>query len=278
MVGSLSGHLALRAEARAGGATVLAGQSFRVPYHVGKAYPDPATGVLLVQVANPTAGILAGDRLESEIAVGPGAKLLVTTPSASRVFRMRSGEACCRQRFAVEADGWLEMAPEPLVPHRHSSYTQHTTLAVAAGAGLYWVDQLMPGRTGHGEAWEWDRLLLNLDVHVAGTLVLRERLDQSGASLRGLAEAAGTGPHSCFANAVLVLPAGIEPAAAPAWRDSLHALQAEDRWIGATELVPGVWSLRWIAADSVGLRDLGARVRAVLGAVVPALRCSLRKL
>src|SRR5476649_850599 len=101
-----SGHLTLRAEARAHGRTALATQSFRAPFHVSKPYWDADTRTLLVQVVNPTAGILAGDRLESAIAVDAGAALLVTTPSASRIFQMKAGTAECRQHFTVAAGGW----------------------------------------------------------------------------------------------------------------------------------------------------------------------------
>ena len=276
MTVSLQGHLELRAEARAEGRTVLAHQSFRVPYHVGKAYPDPDTGVLLVQVANPTAGILSGDELRLDIAVGEGAKLLVTTPSASRVYAMESGEAVCRQRFAVAADGWLEMLPEPLVPHRDSVYLQHTTLEMAEGAGVFFVDQLLPGRIGHGEVWAWRKLVLDLDVRLAGRPVLRERLEQSGSSLRDLAEAAGTGASSCFANAVWVPPGG--EVMSPTVLEDLRSIHCAAAWFGISEVDPGVWSLRWIAADGLRLRESIQRVRRVLGRQYASLRCSLRRL
>src|SRR6185369_2094376 len=109
-----SGHLRLQAAVRAGGRTVLAGQSFRAPYHLSKPYWDADAGTLLVQVVNPTAGILEGDFLESAIGVEKGASLLVTTPSASRVFKMAGGSAECRQHFTVAKGAWLEVLPEPL--------------------------------------------------------------------------------------------------------------------------------------------------------------------
>src|SRR5918993_570008 len=103
-----SGHLSLLAATRAHGRTVLAAQSFRAPFHISKPYWDADARTLLVQVVNPTAGILSGDRLESEVTVQRDAALLVTTPSASRLFQMRDGAAECRQHFSVSADGWLE--------------------------------------------------------------------------------------------------------------------------------------------------------------------------
>src|SRR4051812_3994938 len=104
-----AGHLRLGATARTDGQTTLSSQSFRAPYHVSKPYWDADARVLLVQVVNPTAGILAGDQLESGISVGSGAALLVTTPSASRIFKMNAGHAEAHQRFAVGAGGWLEV-------------------------------------------------------------------------------------------------------------------------------------------------------------------------
>jgi|GEM_PF-295289 len=192
-MGDFHGHLMLRAEARDDGLTTLAGQSFRAPFHVGKAYWDEDGRALRVQVVNPTAGILEGDKLEMNVGVGKGAALLVTTPSASRVFRMRSGEAAGVQKFSVEAGGWLEFLPEPLVPHHGSSYRQTTEIDVAEGGEIAFADLLMPGRIARGETWAWSRLRLELTVRVGGELILRERLDQSGEEMRALAKLAGVG-------------------------------------------------------------------------------------
>src|SRR5581483_11071548 len=115
---------------RANGRTALTAQSFRAPYHLSKPYWDADALVLLVQVVNPTAGILSGDRLESDITVESNAAVLVTTPSASRVFQMKDGTAECRQRFSVATDGWLELMPEPLVPHRGSHFRQLTSIEI----------------------------------------------------------------------------------------------------------------------------------------------------
>ena len=270
-----AGHLSLRAAPRANGSTVLAAQSFRAPFHLSKPYWDAEAGVLMVQVVNPTAGILAGDRLESEIEVEAGAALLVTTPSASRVFQMDGGEAECRQHFVVGAGAWLEFAPEPLVPHRGSRYWQRTTVEIAPGGGMFFVDQLQPGRVGHGEAWLWDRLCLELKVRLGGELILRERLDQGGGDLRVLAEQAGSGPAACFANAVLIVP---EETAEPPWRAPLAALHRDGLWVGVSALRRGGWTLKLVAPDSLKLREGLREARRILAEFYPRLAFDLRKL
>jgi urease accessory protein len=269
-----SGHLLLNA-ARRDDRTVLVSQSFRAPFHLSKPYWNEDHGTLVVQVVNPTAGILSGDKLVSEIDVGPGAALVVTTPSASRIFKMDAeGSAESRQAFRVAAGAWLEFSPEPLVPHRGSRFRQITTLDVAAGGSAFFVDQLQPGRVAHnGEAWLWERLVLELTVRRAGELILRERLDHSGADLHTLARFFRSGAAACFANAVLV-----SELADGAWRRDLDQLNSESLQLGVSALRTGGWSVRMVAADSVTLRQGLKDVRRVLATVVPQLAIDLRKL
>ena len=272
------GQLSLRAEHRSDGVTALGAQSFRAPYHVSKPYWDADTRTLLVQVVNPTAGILSGDRLESSVEVAAGAALLLTTPSASRVFRMRSGEAVSTQRFQVEAGGWLEVMPEPIFPHRGSVFRQRTELVVAPGGAAFYADLLLPGRVAHGEAWEWTRLLLELEVRRGAELLLRERFDQTGEGLRALAALAGAGEGACFGNAVVISP-GLDADPAPAWRTALHALQVDGVWVGASQLrLGGGWSIKFVAPDGIRLRQTLASIRRLLSPHCPHLACDARKL
>jgi urease accessory protein len=272
------GQLSLRAERRSDGRTSIGAQAFRAPYHVSKPYWDADTGTLLVQVVNPTAGILSGDRLESSVEVAAGAALLLTTPSASRVFRMRTGEAGSTQRLVVEEGGWLEVMPEPLVPHGGSIFRQRTSLTVAPGGSAFYADLLMPGRVAHGEAWGWQKLVLELDVRLGGERVLHERFDQDGAGLRALAAWAGAGEGACFGNAIVIGPElGAEMA--PAWRDQLHALHTGGVWIGASQLRHAdAWSVKWVAPNGVRLRQTLTAIRGALTRVCPHLACDARKL
>jgi urease accessory protein len=190
---------------------------------------------------------------------------------------MRDGIAECRQHFAVADGGWLEVMPEPLVPHRASRYRQSTTIEVADGGTLFFVDQLMPGRIAHGEAWSWDRLALDLRVRAAGELVLRERLDQAGPELLGLAKLAGSGAEACFANAVLIAPARPDDAE-PAWRGAVSALHGHGLWIGASRLRRNGWSIKLIASGPIRLRESLREMRRILAPYFPRMACDPRKL
>jgi urease accessory protein len=208
--------------------------------------------------------------------VDSGAAVLLTTPSASRVFRMRSGEARSVQAFHVAPSAWLEVLPEPLVPHRGSVFHQRTSLDVAPGGSAFYADLLFPGRIAHGEIWAWSRLVLELEVRSGSALLLRERLDQSAEHLRALADFAGAGDSACFGNAVFVPPG---PAGSVVWRNHLHALQVEGSWIGASPLHgDSAWSIKFVAPDPMRLRGTLAAIRRVLAPAAPHLACDPRKL
>ncbi len=275
MRAGFSGNLQLRAGVGPAGKTILAAQAFRAPFHISKPYWDLDTRTLLVQVVNPTAGILAGDRLESEIAVDAGAALLVTTPSASRVFKMRDGSASFRQRFQVKAGGWLEVMPEALVPHRGCVYTQTTEISVEEGGEMFFADILVPGRIAHGEAWEWESLALEMRVEFAGELVLRERFVPSGAELRRLAMLAGSGDATAFANAVLI---AADSPGDEVWLQRVADLHASDVWVGVSRLRRGGWTIKLVAHTNLRLRVALRELRTILAVRFPHLQCSVRKL
>lgn len=265
-----SGHLRLRASPRADGRTALSEQSFRAPFHIGKSYWDGS--VLQVRIVNATAGILAGDQLELDAAVDPGASLLLTTPAAARAFVMRSGAAACRQRFAVADNGWLEYAPEPLFPHAETDYEQTTDLSLAPGAAACWVESLAPGRAGRGELWAWRRLRLTLTVTVGPAVVFRERLDCSGRELARQANFHSAG-EAWFATAIYYSSA-LE---GPAWAEAVRALHSATCAVAPTRLASSLWLVRLIGSSSLALRDALAALRAESARFLPALHSDLRR-
>jgi urease accessory protein len=189
---------------------------------------------------------------------------------------MQGGAAASEQRIRVAAGGWFEMLPEPLVPHRGSVFRQSTTLEVAAGAAVVYVDQLLAGRVGHGEAWLWSRLRVELTLQIDGRLILQERLDTSGAELAALAQLHGFGAAAGFANAVIVVPPASE--AEPSWVSAIATLHGPDAWVGISALKSGGWSLRVVARDSIALRATLGAVRAILARPLPHCSSDLRKL
>src|SRR3990172_4140575 len=80
------GALALAFERRGRG-TVLTARRFPLPLQALEPISLEGGGSVCLTLLNPTGGVLGGDRLQAEIAVGPGAHVCLTTPSATRAYR-----------------------------------------------------------------------------------------------------------------------------------------------------------------------------------------------
>ncbi len=266
----LSGHLDLVCSADAAGRNYLSRQSFRAPIHISKPHLDE--GALVVNVVNPTAGLLEGDRIECRIAVERGARLSLTAPSASRAHRMRDGEAILRQDFRVAAEGWLESWPEIFIPQAGARYRQHTTVTVEPGGGVLLAECMAPGRVAFGEVMAFAELAWSTDLVANGKLIARERyrLTPGAESAVALQRLFAT-PY--YASCLVVAPELTSDS--PCWV-TIHEMHGPDVCVGSGSLAGAGWVVKIVAAGSVALRRTLAAVRtelyASLGRREPALR------
>jgi urease accessory protein len=254
---SLSGHLDLRCEIRPDGVPMISRQSFRAPIHLSKSHV--AEGHLVQSIVNPTAGFFDGDRLEMKVEVGNGAKLVLSTPSASRVYRTRAGGAAvCAQHFSVAQDAALEWIPEPFIPHAGARYVQRTRIDLESSSSLLYFDWIAPGRVAMGEVFAYQQLRWELDLFLGGKLIARERYDlkpgdESLEALRAKFPAA---------HYLSVYAAGDM---AKNWPDGeLDALTGEDVYLGHGPLTGGVRVIRALCRDSLSTRKLLETLRPLL--------------
>jgi urease accessory protein len=142
------------------GRTRLVRSQTRPPLTVGRVlYPDEALPDLAhLILANPTAGVFAGDRLAIRVRVRAGGRAHLTTQAATRLHPMPKGVATQRISLAVEPGAMLEWFPDATIPFRGARFSQTTTLTIAPGGTLIYADLLTPGRTAMGESLAYARL------------------------------------------------------------------------------------------------------------------------
>jgi urease accessory protein len=256
----LSGHLHLICAADPGQGTFLAEQSFSAPIHLSKTYWDGET--LLVNIINQTAGIFGGDCVMTRVVVEPGARVLLSSPSAARFHPSHGRESRLEQTFEIRAGGSLDVFPEISIPQRESRSFQKTAIHVEQGGELIYLETLAPGRVASGEAFAFAHYSWWTDIHVAGRSVHRERasITSHDSSLAGLT---ALFPASYYAGLIVISPA------CESWKtDFAHAVSAlgdnTSVRIAASKLCAAGWSIRLLAADSVALRQAIAQVRQLI--------------
>jgi urease accessory protein len=146
------------------------------PLRVIRAFPI-AEGGALVHLHNLSGGVLGGDQLEFDVALGPSTYVQLTSTGATRVYRSRRDATPAQQRTVLhlDTDALLEYLPDPVIPFAGSRYRQETRIELAKGAGLFWWDTLAPGREAHGEVFAYDLLENRVSIVADGILIALER-------------------------------------------------------------------------------------------------------
>jgi urease accessory protein len=121
--------------------------------HLDGHAPDIAS----VIIASPSGGVLQGDRLRIDVEVRAGARLVLETQSATRLYRMPDRPARIDARFTVAEAGWLDYVPDPYIPFAGSDTTIDASLVVDPTAAVLIGEVVAAGRVARGEVFGMTR-------------------------------------------------------------------------------------------------------------------------
>jgi urease accessory protein UreH len=192
-----------------GGRTVLIHAYAEPPYRVLPGFDHPLG--LHVIVASSAPGVFGADALDQSVIVESGARVVLTSQSATQLHPHPSGQtARLRGRYTVHEGGSLRCDWDPLIPFAGAALEHQVTIDLAGDSRLMWMDGTMAGRAGRGERWRLSSLAHELRLVHDGTLEYLERY-----SIRPAADA-GEGPAATFAlRATAAKEAGRHDVSAP---------------------------------------------------------------
>lgn len=159
------GELGLRIEARAGRS--VATQQF----HQGALrvlrpnYLDDSGQVCYVMV-NPGGAYLGADLHVIDVDVQDGAQLLLTTQSATKIYRTPGSFAQQRMTLRLGEGAQLELAPDQLIAYREASYRQNTHVTVHPSSSLIMAEVVTPGWSPDGASFRYEELRLRNEIRV----------------------------------------------------------------------------------------------------------------
>jgi urease accessory protein len=138
---------------REGQRTVLRRSSCSSPWHhFPPAYLDDS-GCAYTWLVNPSGGVVGGDHVTVEAQLYAHTHVLVTSPSANRVYRSLSEPAIQEVRLSVGPHARLEWVPELTIPFAGSRFRQSIHVDLAPGATVVLWDAIASGRVARQERW-----------------------------------------------------------------------------------------------------------------------------
>jgi len=227
--------------------------------------PGPPADELEAVIVNTAGGVAGGDRFALDVTVEAGARLVVTTAAAEKVYRSLGAPATIAVRLAVGAGAALAWLPQETILFDRARLERSIDIDLASDARLLLAEAIVFGRTGMGEVVDDGALFDRWRLRRDGVLVHAEAARLGGGLAEKLAQPAIANGGVAVAT-VLIVPAD------DATADTVRSLG--DRFRG--EVGVSAWNgfalVRLVARDGAALRhDLLAVLAAVRGAALPRL-------
>jgi len=119
--------------------------------------PRPRASCVWAYAGTLGGGLVAGDRLELDIQVGPGARACVGSQSSTKGYPRLADRRCqWTTRAEVAPGGLLVLAPDPVQAFAGAHFTQRQEFRLAPHSGLVLLDWFTAGRSACGERWAFE--------------------------------------------------------------------------------------------------------------------------
>jgi urease accessory protein len=228
-------------------------------------FPGPPAGELEAVIVNTAGGVAGGDRLRLEVSVEPGARLVVTTAAAEKIYRTLEPDAAIDVTLAVGAGGSLAWLPQETILFDRARLRRSIEVDLAEDARLILAEALVLGRSGMGEVVDDGGLVDRWRLRRNGRLIHAEAMRLEGGIAAKLKEPAVAKGGVAVAT-VLVAPGDDATVA------TVRALDPAFRGEVGASAWNGFAVMRLCAADGAALRhDLVAVLSALRGAALPRL-------
>jgi urease accessory protein len=215
-------------------------------------------------LTNVAGGLVGGDRLSVEVAARDGARALVTTQAAEKVYRSAGPDVRIDCAIAVSTGAALAWMPQPTILFDGAALRRHMRISLQAGASLHAGEVVAFGRAGSGERLATGRLLDSWEIRRGGQLVWADRMavEDWPAVRDHPACLAGARASALFVHASDGAAGRLEEARA------IIGDVTEDLVAGAT-VIDGLLIVRWLGDDAATLlnayTDFWRHYRAMTG-------------
>jgi urease accessory protein len=156
-------------------ATILTHSRSTAPWHLTPPIILDEPGCLYQPLVNPSGGLVGGDRLSIHLTLGPRAHVVISTPSANRVYRSLGDPALQIAELTLSAGAILEWVPDVTILFGGSRFRQRITVRLEPGATMLLWDAVASGRIARGERWAFASLENEIRITTAEGSEVLER-------------------------------------------------------------------------------------------------------
>lgn len=155
--------------------TVITRSYCTTPWHLLPPIYLDETGSAYTLLINPSGGLVGGDSLSINMNLDRNTHVLISAPSANRVYRSDGKLSEQIINITVGPGAILEWLPEHTIPFAGSRFRQSIHATLAPGATIVLWDALASGRMARDERWAFTDLENEIQITTASGKALVER-------------------------------------------------------------------------------------------------------
>jgi urease accessory protein len=186
-----------------------------------------------VYVLHPPGGLVGGDSLELAVTLEPGARALLTTPAATKLYRCARDGTRQRQHFRVAAGARLEWLPQETIAYDGADARITTRVEIEPGGEFLGWELLCLGRPAVAERFAAGCIAQRVELWRGAEPLWIERARHEGGS-PALDAGFGMGGQPVTGTLVYVGPGPVVPQALSELRELLARIAPREA--GVSEL------------------------------------------
>ncbi len=150
--------------------TVMVQKYHTAPLKIAKVFQfEP--NQLAVYVMDSSPGIMAGDQYKLNWHLDEGSSVYITNQSYTKLHPSKENPSSQTLNIRVGKNALLEYFPEPVMPYKDSDFTSVSDVRLEQGGAIIMAEVLCPGRTFHGEVFEFHSYVNRLKVFYSDELI-----------------------------------------------------------------------------------------------------------
>ncbi|MEH7076719.1 urease accessory protein UreD [Neobacillus drentensis] len=130
------------------------------------------SGEAYLYVMNPGGGYVEGDSYQIDILLEENAEAVVTTQSATKIYKTRSCPAIQEVDIHLKVGSVLEYLPDPVIAYQQACFKQRTVIRMAQSSSLICSDIYTPGWASDGTLFKYDLLQAKMEIYLEDKLIL----------------------------------------------------------------------------------------------------------
>ncbi|AQY51312.1 urease accessory protein UreD [Listeria weihenstephanensis FSL R9-0317] len=166
------------------------------------------SGQVVYFILNPGGGYVDGDRYRIAVTLEDYAELMLTTQSATKVYKTPTGEVRQDTEITLGKHSTLEFISDPVIAYEEARYIQNQVVHMDATANLFYSEMITPGWAKKQDGFRYEKLLLKNQVYVDGKLAVIDAFRLTPAS--GLLHEMGMLEGFSHVGSLLVVTQGID--------------------------------------------------------------------